>query len=114
MEYSTLESDLSGRHGYNVPCSVCFTSERGTELMIPGRTSCPTSWTREYSGYIMSARFNHQRSSFVCVNEALEVIPGTSGTSNGATFHLTDVLCNGIKCPPYRGGDELTCVVCTI
>ncbi len=74
VEYSTLESDLSGRHGYNVPCSVCFTSKRGSQLMIPGRTSCPTSWTREYQ-VIMSARFNHQCSSFVCVIETLEVIP---------------------------------------
>ncbi len=81
--------------------------------MIPERTSCPTSWTREYQ-VIMSARFNHQRSSFVCVNETLEVIPTTSGTSNGAPFHLTNVMCNGIKCPPYRGGDELTCAVYTI
>ena len=113
VEYETLEHPLSSVNEYNVPCSVCFTTDRVTELMIPGRITCPPSWTREYYGYIMAARFNHQRSMFVCVDNGLEVIPQSAGDTLSATLHFTDVFCNGIKCPPYVEGYELTCVVCT-
>ena len=45
---------------HNVPCAVCYVSTREsqTALMLPARMECPTSWTLEYSGYLMSAYIN--------------------------------------------------------
>ena len=39
---------------HNVPCAVCMAVSRCSLLMIPGKTSCPVSWTIEYVGYLMS------------------------------------------------------------
>ena len=53
--YGTEYQDpLRGSHDHNVPCAVCAVSTREMVLMIPAKTSCPTSWTREYYGYLMS------------------------------------------------------------
>ncbi len=42
--------DFSSLHDENVPCAVCHTSQRSSKLMIPGRITCPQSWTQEYDG----------------------------------------------------------------
>ena len=30
---------------HNVPCAVCYTSTRGTVVMIPAQYACPSFWT---------------------------------------------------------------------
>ncbi|CAH1229639.1 COL6A5 [Branchiostoma lanceolatum] len=40
---------------HDVPCAVCHVASRGSKLMIPARLSCPSGWTREYKGYLMTA-----------------------------------------------------------
>ena len=54
---------LQGSLGHNVPCAVCHVSNRSAVLMIPGKTTCPTNWTRECYGYIMSKNYASKRSS---------------------------------------------------
>ena len=100
-------------NNHNVPCVACSTSIRGQKIMIPGKISCPSSWTREYYGYLMSEYHNHYRRSYACVDVNAESIPGSAGDINGALFYFTEVYCHGIKCPPYAEGNELSCVVCT-
>ena len=55
---------LLSMHNHNVPCAVCHSSTRASLLTIPARTSCPSSWTREYYGYLMAERYNHARSTY--------------------------------------------------
>ena len=99
---------------HNVPCAACYTSVRGDKIMVPGTIVCPSSWTREYYGYIMSERHDHHRSAFECVDVDAESIPGSAANTNGALFYFTEMRdCTGINCPPYTSGDELTCAVCT-
>ena len=38
---------------HNVPCAVCYSSTRAAVVMIPAQYTCPSSWTREYFGYLM-------------------------------------------------------------
>ena len=98
---------------HNVPCAVCSVS-RGRLLMIPARTSCPPSWTREYYGYLMSERFNHpSRSTFQCMDKNPQSVPGSGKDINGALFYHNEATCTGLPCPPYVAGRELTCAVCT-
>ena len=117
-EYETVDSptpDLDSLKDHNVPCSACHTSARGDVIMIPGRVTCPDSWTREYYGYLMAEYHNHHRNSFECVDVVnAETVPDSAVSHNGALFYFTELAsCNGINCPPYSEGSELACVVCT-
>ena len=81
--------------------------------MIPAKSSCPTSWTREYYGFIMSTRRIYQRTLFECVDKDQESVPGSQANTNGALFYHVEANCNGMACPPYVAAKELNCAVCT-
>ena len=104
---------LRGSHSHNVPCAVCSVSTREMVLMIPAKTSCPTSWTREYYGYLMSENKGHNRSHYECVDKDPESISGSHANTNGALFYHVEASCNGMPCPPYDAEKELNCVVYT-
>ena len=116
-EYQTAGTDngpLRTFHDHNVPCAVCYTSTRETVVMIPARLTCPTSWTREYYGYLMADYHGHYRTMFECVDQSPQSVPGSAVNTNGALFYHTEVKCNyEIPCPPYDAQKEVTCVVCT-
>ena len=116
-EYQTRGGDngpLRSFHDHNVPCAVCYTSSRETIVMIPARLTCPSSWTREYYGYLMAEYHGHHRTTFECVDISPQSIPGSIASTDGALFYHTEVKCNhGIPCPPYDTQKEVTCVVCT-
>ena len=98
---------------HNVPCAVCLIQERGNVLMIPARNVCPTSWTKEYDGVLMSSHNGHYRSMFECVDREAESVPGSAANMDGAFFMKVEATCNGLPCPPYDPQKELLCVVCT-
>ena len=104
---------VAGEENHDVLCAVCHVTTRETVLMIPAKASCPTSWTKEYDGYIMSERFNFYRRMFVCVDRVQESIPGTEAATGGALFYHTEADCTILPCPPYNNEQELNCVVCT-
>ena len=110
------EGPIVGTHEHNVPCAVCSASTRVGVLMIPARTSCPTGWTREYYGYLMSQASlwsNQRRTTFECVDKDQESLSGSQANTNGALFYHVEANCNGLPCPPYNNYKELNCVVCT-
>lgn len=37
-----------------IPCSECLAVDHNTVLTIPGETTCPPGWTKEYHGYLMT------------------------------------------------------------
>ncbi len=99
---------------HNVPCAVCYVPTRVAMIMIPAKTQCPTFWTVEYAGYLMTAHYTHHRSTFSCVDKDAQSIPGGVGAQyDGALFYHVEATCNGILCPPYDTQRELTCAVCT-
>ena len=83
--------------------------------MIPAKTQCPSTWTREYSGYLMSTHIdsNHHRTMFECVDRNPDTVAGGAPDTHGAVFYHVEANCNGMACPPYDAQKELTCVVCT-
>ena len=102
----------------NVPCAVCYSSIRLTKLMIPGKRTCPSSWTKEYSGYLMADFYDHKHNSvYECIDEEMDGISNNgSATSKGARMYHVIVSCgsgHGLPCPPYEQNKSLTCVVCT-
>ena len=113
VEYMPLGGPLSTRlQNFNVPCAVCCTN-RSKLFMLPARDDCPRTWTREYSGYLMTAHRLHYRTSFECVDRFSQSIPGTGALGNGARFYHIEATCDGIPCPYYNYYKELTCAVCT-
>ena len=82
--------------------------------MIPAKTTCPTSWTREYYGYLMAEYYVHKRNAvYECIDNNPESIPGSGANTNGALFQFVQGTCNGLPCPPYDNVRAITCVVCT-
>ena len=104
-------------HAHNAPCAVCMAVSRCSLLMIPAKTQCPTSWTREYVGYLMSGAQSYSLpTTYECVDKDPESVPGLNGVGWGSGSGLlehVEASCNGMACPPYGAGKELTCVVCT-
>ena len=91
---------------------LCFTRE--TVVMIPAKISCPSSWTREYYGYLMAEAVYFHHSTFECVDQSAQSVPGSIANTDGAVFYHVEVKCSvGIPCPPYNTQKEVTCVVCT-
>eukprot|EP00058_Branchiostoma_floridae_P013327 XP_002598815.1 hypothetical protein BRAFLDRAFT_74508 [Branchiostoma floridae] len=114
-ELSTVNNpfqSVSGRN-HDVPCAVCHVASRGSKLMIPARLSCPSGWTREYKGYLMTSHYAQYRSEFVCMDGEPETRPGGHVNHNGALFYPVEAYCGSLPCPNYVQGRELTCVVCT-
>ena len=100
-------------HDQSVPCAVCFTEARTTVLMIPGKYTCPTGWTREYYGYLMSEKYNHEKSTFECMDASPEAMSGGDYQRAGALFYNIGPSCASLPCPPYNQEEEITCVVCS-
>ena len=115
-EYQTYNGPQHNVFDHNVPCAVCYASTRVAMIMIPAKTQCPSSWTREYYGYLMTEREHsfHYRSSFNCVEANPDVINGGAGSTDGALFQYVIATCNdGLQCPPYQANRVVSCAVCT-
>ena len=114
FEIATNQALTRGRHEQNVPCAVCYAT-RSAQIMIPGTYECPSGWTTEYFGWLMTGHFNyHGASTFVCVDFNAEVVPGEAANDDGALLDHVQVSCqHGMQCPPYDQRREVSCVVCT-
>ena len=114
-EYQTRDGPQHSLYNQNVPCAVCYASTRAAMIMVPAKTQCPSSWTREYYGYLMTERehTSHYRSSFDCVDVNPDVVPGGAANTNGALFQYVVASCNGLQCPPYQANRVVSCAVCT-
>ena len=104
----------SNLYQHDAPCAVCHAASRGSHVMIPARNVCPSGWTLEYKGYLMSAHHGHNgRTQFICVDGNAEATTGSHADKNGALLYFVESSCGSLPCPPYGDGKELTCVVCT-
>ena len=98
----------------NVPCAVCYTPEKTVQVMIPAKTTCPRSWTVEYTGYLMTANSGHRNNKeYICVDKDSEPVPGSALNVGGALLYHVTATCTGIPCPPYDNKKYIACVVCT-
>ena len=114
-EYQTHYGPIRSLLNQNVPCAVCYASTRAAMIMVPAKTQCPSSWTREYYGYLMTEveDVHHYRTSFDCVDVNHDVVAGGASDSNGAMYYHVVASCNGLQCPPYEVNRVMSCAVCT-
>ncbi len=105
-------------HAHDIPCAVCVVPTKDLVLMVPGKSSCPAGFTREYYGYLMSERVHtgHKRSTFECVDKDLESVRGSSSIeyANHGLFGHVEAVCNALPCPPYNNYKEINCAMCTM
>ena len=94
-------------------CAICHVPTRATVIMVPGKTLCPSSWTREYYGYLTTERETYYRSIFTCIDVNAEGVAGAGINTEGAHFYYAGTTCTGIACPPYEDNRILSCAVCT-
>ena len=81
--------------------------------MIPGRVNCTEGWSKEYNGYLMSAKYDEAGTrNWICVDNAPEVATSVLDVSRGKLWPV-EVLCTTLPCPGYKDNRELTCVVCS-
>ena len=106
---------LDHLHDYTVLCTVCAVSSRSAQVMIPGRLTCPDTWTVEYTGWLVADRNTHNRAMFICLDKSPEATMKTSTSIQGARMHHVEAACSstGLPCPPFDVMKELACVVCT-
>ena len=112
-EYQDTNPLVANSHDTDVPCAVCYVPTRNVLYMIPAKYTCPSGWTREYFGYLMSEAHGHHRSQFSCVDYSLKPVAGSSHNHNGFLFHTVEGVCGSLPCPPYNRNKELSCAVCT-
>ena len=116
VEYQVSNLNLFSKplHDHDALCSVCKVESRGAKVMIPGRNICPSGWTKEYKGYLMSEHYGHKsRTTAVCVDVDAEGRDGSYENKDGNLWYFIQGSCGSLPCPPYVNGRELTCVVCT-
>ena len=114
-EYQVNDFDpFKKLHNHEAPCVVCYVTSRGSMLMIPARNDCPSGWTEEYHGYLMTEYHNHKKQrDFICVDKNAEYVPGTSSNQRDAYLYPVEGRCGALPCLPYVNARELTCAVCT-
>ena len=100
-------------NSHDVPCAVCYVTERENVLVVPGTYVCPGDWTREYYGYLMAERYSHYRSTFECMDVDAETEISGRDAVGGALFYHVEPRCGSLPCPRYKQEEEMTCCVCS-
>ena len=96
------------------PCALCYVENRSTVVMMPARTQCPTGWTAEYGGYIVSqAHESRKRGGYYCWDGAPEIASGSGVNKDQSVIYPVEVECGSLPCSVFTNGRELTCKVCS-
>ena len=122
VEYETWWSSAYIRANYdNMPCAVCYASTRSAMFLHQASYTCPSGWSREYYGYLMSEAIDglggshNSTRSTICVDSGARAVPNTGKGGNIALAYMLSVECSGsqLPCPPYQDGRILPCALCT-
>lgn len=103
----------------DVPCAACHVDSASSVLMIPSKSSCPTGWMMQYNGYLTSDTNyinNYHAFDYICLHNDAEYLTEGARQHNqdGHILYPVQAACGSLPCPPYRNGQFITCVVCTL
>ena len=108
VEYQSYNK-FFGKHDLNAPCAVCYKNTKTTQMMVPGWDTCPSLWTTEYTGYLVTEYHVHNRKVHVCLDKNPDYIPDSKANTDGALFYFA--TCTGIgHCTHKR---IIYCAVCS-
>ena len=100
-----------------VPCARCYDNSHSTEFTFPGSTTCPTDWTRQYYGHLITS-YELSTSDVLCGDERLtRAIQWGDGsyTSGRNDVNMIETVCDKevLSCRGYGAGQLTPCVVCS-
>lgn len=85
--------------------------------MIPAKSSCPSSWTKQYAEFLTSGGSypDHYGAKYLCLDENPEYMTDVARQheENGRLFYPVHAVCGSLPCPPYQNSQTIACVVCT-
>ncbi len=113
MKGHGLEADLASLHDSDTVCAVCMVDTASLQIMVPGTHSCPSDWTKQYDGYLMSMHYKHAGGEWLCVDRTPTGRTGSFANHDGYLWYPTEAECGSLPCPPYVQNREVTCAVCT-
>ncbi|KAK3100738.1 hypothetical protein FSP39_024450 [Pinctada imbricata] len=104
---------LDASYNYHtVPCAVCRTIGFANVLMVPGKSKCMPTWTKLYSGYLMTGNYKDEAASqYICLDGKAEKIPGSTGGRFGKKLFPVSLEGGAIPCPPYKSHQAVACVM---
>ena len=106
---SNADPEATSLYQNEIPCSVCLALKHSTVLTISGKITCPTGWTREYIGHLMTGSTDGN-GQFYCVDYNHLMRPN-HGDHERAKFTQVKVDCNGSLAEHCHS--SLKCAVCT-
>ncbi|KAK7103169.1 uncharacterized protein [Littorina saxatilis] len=110
--YGAEYDSIPGHHEHDVPCSVCL-APQSTTIMVPATRTCPSGWTRQYYGHLVSQYQGHYATEYVCMDGSPEDDDSGVNKLEGLLFYYVVTVCGSLPCPPYINGKVVTCVVCS-
>ena len=118
VEYQRWPTSSPRARYDNMPCVVCYVATRSAMFVQQASYLCPSGWSREYYGYMMSEHvFSNRegRTSTICVDANAEAVPGTGASTDPslAYFHSVECTNSELLCSPYVDGRILSCALCT-
>jgi len=100
--------------GGDMPCALCHSPTRSHQLMIPGLDNCPSGWTIEYSGFLVSSLVAQQKADYTCLDKSPETVRYGEPDAVSSYVYPVEAVCGGsLPCPPYISGYGIPCVVCS-
>merc|ERR1711894_224546 len=95
---------------YYMPCTVCNHLSHSSVYTIPGSNVCHPGWTLEYKGYLMTDGYPDNKASteYICVDDNPERLGNDPHGSNSKMMLYVEARCDGLACPPYVNGREMT------
>lgn len=113
-EISNNIGTLNSLNDHEAVCAVCQApAGRQYSMTVHGSTSCPSGFSADYIGYLMSDKHDHYRRKYTCVDQAPEKT-GSSRNENGALLYIVETESGGHAIPGYSQYYEVTCAHCTV
>ncbi|KAF8769802.1 Stonustoxin subunit alpha like protein [Argiope bruennichi] len=77
IRYTMLEQNVNPFKGKNakkisrkgVTCAKCYSPDSASVVMFSATESCPLTWEKMYTGYLMSSRVGGHTTQYVCVDD---------------------------------------------
>ena len=92
----------------DVPCATSLYTKAVTSMMIPGKSSCPAGWRKQYSGYLCANHYAHPAASeYACVDDDPQYFEGRRQNLDGKLFYPAITVCGSLPCPPYESSKYL-------
>lgn len=92
-----------------IVCAACLVKNTVAVKTFYGRTSCPSNWRKEYSGFAMADSSSNIDMDFMCLNK--DVQKGTPTENGGA--HVSKVNPVWMSCKNCDGDKIVPCTVCS-